>query len=328
MEGVNELDLDEVPMIGRRQFVRTTGYALGAALLAQTTARAQGLFSPSAQASETITNPGIPPIEIRLTPSVAWDFDPSGNLYSLDRVNNLLTKYAGDRILWQWGGPGVRDRRKLNLPSSMATDAQGRVYVTDLGNSRVLVLTKSKGQLVNVIRPTKRMRLNSPQDLAVANGRIYVADTLSHQVDIYSLKGRHVSSFGNLGHRYTDLNGPSSIAVGEDTDIFVVDKGNFGIKVFNHLGDLLDVYDGTRLDGIPNFNPAYIAMSPNGLLYAADSIGGRVVVMTQRGLVLDVIKITLADGSIAQPRHLGIAANDSLIVSAYSALPTVLDEIG
>ena len=68
MKRVSELDLEEVQMIGIRQFVRTTGYALGAALLAQTTARAQGLFSPSAQALEPITNPGIPPIEIRLTP--------------------------------------------------------------------------------------------------------------------------------------------------------------------------------------------------------------------------------------------------------------------
>lgn len=323
--GANDLDLEEVHMIGRRQFVRTTGYALGGALLAQTSAKAQSLFSPSAKAIKNIKNPGIPPIEIRVTPSIAWDFDPFGNLYSLDKANNLLTKYDGERVLWQWGGPGVRDRRRLNVPSSIATDAQGRVYVTDKGNSRVLILTKSKGQLVNVIRPTKRMRLNAPQDLAVANGRIYVADTLSHQVDIYSIKGRHLSSFGNLGHRYTDLNGPTSIAVGEDSDIFVVDRGNLGIKVFNHLGDLLDIYDGTRLGGIPDFNPTYIEMGSNGLLYAADSIGGRVVVMTQRGLILDVIDLTLEDGSKAQPRYLGIAPNDSLVISAFSALPPVLN---
>ena len=317
-------------MIGRRQFVRTTGFALGGALLAQTSARAQGLFSPSTQAFKAVQDPGIPPIEIRLTPSVAWDFDPFGNRYSLDRANNVLTKFAGagEHILWQWGGSSVRDRRKLNLPSSMTTDAQGRVYVTDLGNSRVLVLSKGKGQLINVIRPTQRRRLNAPQDLAVANGRIYVADTLSHQIDIYSIKGRHLSSFGNLGHRYTDLNGPTSIAVAEDSDIFVVDRGNRGIKVFNHLGDLLDLYDGTRLGGIPDFNPTYIEMGSNGLLYAADSIGGRVVVMTQRGLVLDVIDLILKDGSKAQPRYLGIAPNDSLVVSAFSALPTALVEIG
>ena len=68
MRRVGELDLEEVHMIGGRQFVRTTGYAVGAALLAQTTAKAQGLFSPSTQALETITNSGIPSIEIRLTP--------------------------------------------------------------------------------------------------------------------------------------------------------------------------------------------------------------------------------------------------------------------
>ena len=290
-------------MIGRRQFVRTTACALGGAFLAQTTVKAQGLFSPSAQAVKIINDSDIPPVEIRVTPSIAWDFDLFGNRFSLDKANNVLTKFsgAGEHVLWQWGGSSVRDRRKLNLPSSMTTDAQGRVYVTDLGNSRVLVLSKAKGRLINVIRPTRRRRLNAPQDLAVANGRIYVADTLSHQVDIYSIKGRHLSSFGNLGHRYTDLNGPTSIAVGEDTDIFVVDKGNFGVKVFNHHGDLLDIYDGARMSGIPDFNPAYISMGGNGLLYAADSIGGRVVVITQRGRVVDVIDLTLEDGSKAQP---------------------------
>lgn len=308
-------------MIGRRSFVASAGFTLAGILLQSRVAKAQGLLSTQTPESKSFNTSGILPVEIRLTPSIAWDFDAFGNRYSLDKVNNLLTKYVEGKVQWQIGGSNVNDFRRLNLPSSVVTDRQGRVYVTDLGNSRVLILSESKGQLINVIRSTRRKRLNSPQDLAVANGKIYVADTLSHEIDIYTVNGRHVTTFGTHGNLYNQLNGPTSIAVADNSDIFVVDNGNFGIKVFSQSGVLLDIFDDKKLDGIKNFRPSYITMGPEGILYAADSIAGRVIVMTQKGRVLDVIELIQDDGSRAQPRYLGISPNGSLVVSAFTALP-------
>lgn len=306
----------------RRRFLGASSVALGGFLLGKGTLAAPTL-TPTKSPSHRIQTHGIAPLEIRLTPSVIWDYDSAGFLYALDRANNRLTKFdtTGDQILWQWGGPDALGRRQLNGPAAIAIDPRGRVYVADLGNHRVLVLSQKQGRVVDIIQSGKRQGLNSPQDLALANGLLYVADTLNHEIDIYSREGRFRSSFGAQGFNYDDLNGPTSLAVGESGDLFVIDKGNASIKVFNHTGVLLDVYDGARLGGIPNFNPAYLALGPDGILYVADRLGGRLAVLTQRGLLLDVIVLTLPDGSIAQPRYLGFAPDGSLIVSANSALP-------
>ncbi len=218
-------------MYDRRRFIRDTGLALGGLALFSGQVAGEGLTSLQVPPITIIPNDGggLATIEIHLGNSVAWDYDRYGDKYALDMRNDLLTKYAGNHVMWQKGGDTVKDRALLNIPSSLATDQRGRVYVTDIGNSRVLVMSRN-GKLLEVIRPTRKMRLRYPQDLAVANDRVYVADTMNHQIDIYDRHGRHKSSFGSLGLPYDDLNGPTSVAVGTDSDIFVVDKGNRAIK--------------------------------------------------------------------------------------------------
>jgi hypothetical protein len=309
-------------MYDRRRFIRDTGVAFGGFALFSRLAAGVELVREQEPPSIMIpnSNSGLAPIEVKLSNSVAWDYDRYGDKYALDMQKNELIRYSDGNVVWKRGGVSVRDRKLLNIPSSLATDIRSRFYITDIGNSRVIVMSRN-GKLLDVIRSTRKNALVYPRDLAVANDRVYVADTSNHQIDIYDRSGRHKYSFGSLGLSYDNLNGPTSVAVGTDSDIYVVDKGNHGIKVFNHSGVLLDVYDGSRLGNVRNFNPCYIAMGPDGILYAADASAGTIIAMTQRGRLLDTIDLILPDGSRAQPRYLAFSPNGSLIVSAYSAIP-------
>jgi DNA-binding beta-propeller fold protein YncE len=318
----DEFFLSEAFMYDRRRFIKNTGVALGGLALFSRGAAGVELVREVEPPSTIIpsANNGLATIELKLSNSVAWDYDVYGDKYALDMINNELIRYSDGNAVWKKGGGALGDRKLLNIPSSLASDTRGRVYVTDIGNSRVIVMSRN-GRLLDVIRSTKKSTLIYPKDLAVANDRVYVADTSNHQIDIYDRRGRYKSSFGSLGFSYDDLNGPTSVAVGTDSDIFVVDKGNHGIKVFSHSGVLLDVYDGRRLGGVRDFNPCYIIMGPDGILYAADASAGNIIAMTQRGRSLDTIELFLADGSKAQPRYLSFSPNGNLIVSAYSAIP-------
>lgn len=307
-------------MLARREFIKVAGAIIGGAGLPVPSANASDIVAPKTYIIPN-ANPGIPPTKVLLTPSTLWDFDSAGNQYAMNVAEGTLEKFdINGHRLWQKGGMTVPDKKLLNVATSVYVTGDGKAYVADPGNSRVTVYSAT-GRLLKVLRPTQKARLVTPRDLAVAERKVFIADTLKHAIHIYGTDGLYRSSFGELGFRYDQLNGPVSIAVGAGSDIFVVDKGNAGIKVFSRAGALMDLFDGGRLGGIEDFRPSYIQMGPDDILYAADSIGGRVAVITQYGKLLDLIDLKLPDGSRAQPRYLAFDPDGTLVISALSALP-------
>jgi hypothetical protein len=62
--------------------------------------------------------------------------DAAGNVYVADFYNRIQ-KFAGDgTFLTKWGSLGTADGQ-FDRPFGLATDADGSVYVTDLGNVRI-----------------------------------------------------------------------------------------------------------------------------------------------------------------------------------------------
>ena len=88
---------------------------------------------------------------------MAWD--AQGNIFVSDGyVNSRVVKYdKNGRFLGQFaGGPAGPGDNQLSTPHSIASDAQGNIYVGDRGNQRVVVLTndlKLKTMYANVGNP-------------------------------------------------------------------------------------------------------------------------------------------------------------------------------
>ena len=94
----------------------------------------------------------------------------------------------------------------------IATDTQGRVYVSDSGNHRVQVLT-SEGEHIQTIGPDTKLR--SPTGLCVDECYLYIVDYDKRYVVVYNNKGQYVSNFGELPHF------PIGIAMDRDGFLFV-----------------------------------------------------------------------------------------------------------
>src|SRR5580700_2870764 len=84
--------------------------------------------------------PPLPPVDgmFRQVTDVAWD--AAGNSYISDGyINSRVAKVDKDGTwLKSWGEPGSGPGQ-FNVPHSIASDAQGNIYVADRGNRRIQV---------------------------------------------------------------------------------------------------------------------------------------------------------------------------------------------
>src|ERR1700685_93789 len=104
------------------------------------------VFGRKQEASDEATgpvkhvHPPLPPVDgmFRQVTDVAWD--SAGNTYISDGyINSRVAKVDKDgNWIKSWGEPGD-GQGQFNTPHSIATDAQGHVYVADRGNRRIQV---------------------------------------------------------------------------------------------------------------------------------------------------------------------------------------------
>jgi len=130
--------------------------------------------------------------------------DASGNVYVADAQNNAIRKIqpngnivpvAGNGSSGFSGDGGPATQAKLNLPSDVAVDVFGNVYVADSGNNRVRKIDGS-GVITTVAGTGDSSfsgdngsplsaALNHPWGLAAdANGTLYIADDLNNRVRV------------------------------------------------------------------------------------------------------------------------------------------------
>src|SRR5437764_10269313 len=96
-------------------------------------------------------NPPLPAVDgmFRQVTDMTWD--AAGNIYISDGyINSRVAKYDKDgNWVMQWGDRGS-EPGKLNTPHSIASDAQGNIYVADRGNGRIQVFD-TDGKLLRQI---------------------------------------------------------------------------------------------------------------------------------------------------------------------------------
>lgn len=82
-----------------------------------------------------------------------------------------------------WGeSQGILGAGMLRAPSSVTLDSQGRLWIADAGNNRVLALSPVEeiaGEILGLARP---------EVVLSAGGRLYISDTGNHRVLVYALE--------------------------------------------------------------------------------------------------------------------------------------------
>lgn len=175
-------------------------------------------------------------------------------------------------------------------PRGLAIDAEGRAYLTDTENNRVLVL--EDGEIVLTIAPEDDP-FRQPWGLAVApNGDIYVADTWNHRVRVFSADGELLRQWGHEGIISQDASpeafwGPRDVAIGLDGSVYVADTGNKRVRVYTPEGELIRDLGGAGAGLGQLDEPVGLAIHPvTGDLYVADTWNQRISVFDANGVAL------------------------------------------
>ena len=113
------------------------------------------------------------------------------------------------------------------FPSGITTGPDGKIFVSDGDNRRVQVFDKT-GKFLHFINTS-----GVPRGIDMdAKDRVYVVDTLAHNVSVYTTDGKSVVQFGAQGFGPGQFNFPNGVAIGPDQRIYISDRVNGQVQVW------------------------------------------------------------------------------------------------
>jgi len=242
--------------------------------------------------------------------------DDDGTLYSTDEHANaiLMLSTSGETIGW-WGEEG-KNPGQLYSPSGITLDDDKNLWIVNCQNHRVQRFTR-QGEYLDGWGEfgTNPGQLNYPWGITMdpVNQTVLVADWLNNAVKRFSQDGELLQVIGTPGNGTGELNKPSDVAVDQHGDIYIVDRGNNRVLVYNHRGMFLESLigdatmtekgaqklltnpDALRLrDNVVNFDrekrlaaPTSIKLDDEGRIYIVDTGRWRIQVYQKLWRILE-----------------------------------------
>ena len=167
-------------------------------------------------------------------------------LYVVDTKQDVVLVYDADSLkpLRKIGTPGKKHTLtgpgEFSLPTNIALDKEGNVYVTDSLNFRVEIFDAEGnflsqfGQHCDAIGCFER-----PKGIAVdSDGHIWVVDTGLALVEIYNRDGELLAYVGGPGRSLGRFNDPMGIAIDKNNRVFVSEQYPWGrVQQFRYITD-------------------------------------------------------------------------------------------
>lgn len=210
---------------------------------------------------------------------------PDGTIYVVDRCfenscagrgeDPIMRFDASGTLLNSWGS-GM-----FIFPHGGTADMDGNLWITDAGGEdgvghQVFKFSPSGELLMTLgekgIAGSTNNMFTRPTDVLVApSGEIYVADGHrpegNNRIVVFSPEGEYLREWGALGSEPGQLHEPHTIAMDSAGRVFVGDRVNNRIEIFDQQGNLLDVW---RQFG----RPSGITITSDDMIYVTDSESG------------------------------------------------------
>ena len=172
---------------------------------------------------------------------------------------------ATGKLLSSWG-----ENRFLE-PHGLRIDRSDNIWVTDRGLHQVFKFSQD-GKLLMTLGAERVPGLdgahfNKPTDVAFGtDGSVYVSDGYGNsRVAKFSAEGKFLLDWGHKGQGPGEFDLPHNVAVDAQGRVYVADRMNVRIQIFDANGKFLNMWKSDELG-----RPWGLAIGPDGLLYMVD----------------------------------------------------------
>ena len=215
-------------------------------------------------------------------------------------------------LLLQWGSNGSGDGQ-FTLPTGIAIDAGGNVYVTESTTNHRIQKFDSSGTFITKwgsFGPGDG-QFSIPHDVAVdASGNVYVADTGNARIQKFDSNGAFLTKFGGFSS-------PHGVGIDGSGNIYVAETNIHRVQKLDSNGTFITTW-GSFGTGDGQFNqPIGFAFDASGNVYVVDHVNNRVQKFTSDGAFLTKWgSVGTGDGQFGGgTRGVAVDANDNVYVT-------------
>lgn len=229
-------------------------------------------------------------------------------------TGTIIETIAGSGVGGFAGDGGAALAAQLSLPTGLAIDSAGNIYLADVGNNRIRKITpqgvvssvagNGAGDFGGDGAQAVNAALNFPTDVVVdTDGNLYIADSRNNRVRkvapsgiISTLAGTGVAGFSGDGAAATaaQLNRPTGLALDASGKLYIADSRNHRIRVVDNNGNISTLV-GTGVAGFSGDGeaaataqlsvPVSVTLDHAGYLYIVDQGNHRVRFVDLQGMI-------------------------------------------
>ncbi len=240
--------------------------------------------------------------------------DGAGNLYIADAGNHrirkvdaagVITTVAGDERQGYSGDGGAAVAAHLNVPTGVALDGAGNLYIVDALNHRIRKVDAAG--VITTVAGDGRQGYGGDGGAATAAqltpygvaldgaGNLYIADERNNRIRkvdaagvISTVAGDGTEGFGGDGGPATaaQLHWPTGVAVDGAGNLYIGDTNNHRIRKVDYSTGVITTVAGTGMNGYSGDGglpteaqlnrPTDVALDGAGNLYIADNFNNRI----------------------------------------------------
>jgi len=246
-----------------------------------------------------------------------------GYVYVSDQNNNrirkispsgLITTIAGTGTAGYMGDGGQATAAELNLPTGLAIDTSGNLYIADQSNYRIRKINTSG--IITTIAGNGGFAFSGdgiqatatglfPSGVAADNsGNIYIAEQSNYRIRkvnnagiITTIAGVGTGGFSGDGGPATDAQiAPSGVAVDNSGNVYVADVFNNRVRIINTSG-IINTFAGNgsagyggdgdpaTADSVALQAPQCVRIDSIGNVYIADNFNDRIRKVDTSGII-------------------------------------------
>lgn len=221
----------------------------------------------------------------QLSPSIALG---AASAVATDAKGNILLFHRGQPPILYLDQPGKVVRSfgdgLFSSAHGLRVDSNENIWVTDNANHTVLKFSRDGTILMTLgeknVAGEDAKHFNKPTDIAFAsNGDFYVSDGYGNsRVVKFNKAGEYLLAWGKKGNGPGEFNLPHAVQLDAQGMIYVADRENDRIQVFDGQGKFLRQFGG--------FAPFGMFITPDQTLFVADGRANKVLKMTLDGKLL------------------------------------------